>query len=246
MKKISLANALRFSIQSLRRDFFYFLSLVLVAFGVSLVPRVGEWLSAGHAFLFVAWALIDIVVAVLIPLGLVRMYLRYYEGIKISYQDLFTTTKYFWRYLAVGVIYGFISLPFILGGFWLVVSLFSFATPVSDTFLSLLATWLRTIAYTPLRSVVVIVLMMASIVYLVRTSLCYFVLVDENCGPFTALKKSFAYTRGALFPLLLIMLIFILINVAGTAVFFVGSFITIPLTQLAFVYIYHSLKKGAA
>lgn len=70
-----------------------------------------------------------------------------------------------------------------------------------------------------------------------------FIVVDEKAGPFEALRRSWEITRGNGWRLLGFGVVLLLINVLGLLCFFVGIFITVPITSLAAAYVYNKLSS---
>lgn len=68
----------------------------------------------------------------------------------------------------------------------------------------------------------------------------YFI-IDRNAGPIEALQMSGELTEGVKWELIVFSLVIYGINLAGMLAFFVGIFITIPITSLAWAYVYRDL-----
>lgn len=68
-------------------------------------------------------------------------------------------------------------------------------------------------------------------------------IVEENLGPVSALKKSYRITRGNFAHLLGFLIGLLIINILGLFAFGVGLVITIPVTYLAGVIVYKKLKR---
>lgn len=68
----------------------------------------------------------------------------------------------------------------------------------------------------------------------------YFV-IEKGAGPIQALKMSAALTKGSRLDLFFLGILLLALNIAGTMVFFVGLFITIPLTLFVLIHTYREL-----
>lgn len=69
-----------------------------------------------------------------------------------------------------------------------------------------------------------------------------FVIVDEKAGPIAALKKSYAVTRGRLWRIILFTCLLGLYNVLGLLLCGMGLLITVPVSFIAWAYLYRSLQ----
>jgi len=72
----------------------------------------------------------------------------------------------------------------------------------------------------------------------------YFI-VDKKLGPIEALKESSRITQGTKWQLFLFVLVMGLLNIAGALALFVGLLITIPITMMAYAYVYRKLLGSA-
>ena len=73
----------------------------------------------------------------------------------------------------------------------------------------------------------------------------YFI-VDKNMGPFEALRRSREITKGVKWDLFLLGLVLGLVNLLGALALLIGLFITIPLTMLAYAYVYRKLLSTSS
>lgn len=80
----------------------------------------------------------------------------------------------------------------------------------------------------------------------VRLSFSLFIAVDTKVGPLTALKESFAITKGNFWKLLGFWIIILLINMIGFMIVWVGLLATMPITMFASIYVYRELSKSKA
>ena len=91
-----------------------------------------------------------------------------------------------------------------------------------------------------------LLLIVPGIILAVKYQYLMYLVIDEELGPLEALGKSGRITNGNKFNLFIWGLVMALVNVVGALAFFVGLFVTIPLTSIASAYIYRKLSKGVA
>lgn len=70
-------------------------------------------------------------------------------------------------------------------------------------------------------------------------------IVDEEAGPFEALRRSSAITRGAKWDLFLFLLVLTGINILGALALLIGLFVTVPLSAIAMAYAFRQLAASA-
>lgn len=71
----------------------------------------------------------------------------------------------------------------------------------------------------------------------------YFIM--EGSGPIEALKKSAKITNGAKADLFLLLILFGLLNLLGILFFFIGLFVTMPISVIGMAYVYRKLKTSS-
>ena len=72
-----------------------------------------------------------------------------------------------------------------------------------------------------------------------------YLVLDKGMMPLAALKESARLTKGHRLQLLGLMALIVLMNIAGMLVFFVGVFVTAPVSMLAMVHAYRMLETAA-
>jgi predicted nucleic-acid-binding protein len=90
----------------------------------------------------------------------------------------------------------------------------------------------------------IIVLIVPGIILGLQLQFFAYFIVDKKTGPMQALKESSRITRGQKWQLFLFALLTVLVNIAGLLCLVVGLLVTIPLTSLAYAYIYRKLEQG--
>ncbi len=73
----------------------------------------------------------------------------------------------------------------------------------------------------------------------------YLIVEHKNMGPIEAIKKSMDMTKGIFWKLFGFALIFVFINLLGLLFFGVGLVITLPVTGIAYTYLYRKLSGHA-
>jgi len=86
-----------------------------------------------------------------------------------------------------------------------------------------------------------ILLVIPGIIWSIKFQFFPCFIVDKKIGPLEALKRSSKITRGSKWNLFLFGLLVMLINLAGTLFFIVGLLFTIPVTMLAYIFVYRKL-----
>ncbi len=88
-------------------------------------------------------------------------------------------------------------------------------------------------------------LIVPGIIWGIQFSFFDYFIVDKKVGPIKALKRSSAITRGAKWNLFIFFLMLIGINLLGAICLLVGLFITIPITMIAWAFVYRRLLAQA-
>jgi uncharacterized membrane protein len=91
-----------------------------------------------------------------------------------------------------------------------------------------------------------ILLIVPGIVWAVQFSFAGYLMLDEKLDPVAALRRSSALTRGVRMELFLLALILIGINLLGVLALGVGIFATIPLSWMAWTWVYRLLQRESA
>jgi len=69
-----------------------------------------------------------------------------------------------------------------------------------------------------------------------------YIVIDEKLGPIDAIKRSVALTKGSRFKLFQLALATLLLNILGFFALLVGLFVTVPVSFIAMVHAYRTLK----
>jgi len=83
------------------------------------------------------------------------------------------------------------------------------------------------------------------VIWCIKYSLFPYFIVDAGMGPMEAIKASGKATKDSKLQLFLFGLLLGLMNLGGVLAFGIGLFVTIPVTLLAYAYVYRKLaRKG--
>lgn len=89
-----------------------------------------------------------------------------------------------------------------------------------------------------------VLLIVPGIIIALAFSLAGLLVIEKGLGPIEALKESVRLTKGHRLALFKLSLANIGINILGVCALVVGLFVTIPVTEMAFVDAYRKLSKG--
>ncbi len=99
-----------------------------------------------------------------------------------------------------------------------------------------------TILYSLIVAVGLILFIVPGIIWALKFYFFDYYIVDKNCNPIEALKKSSEATMGHKWQLFLFVFLLSIINLAGMLFFIVGLIVTIPLTLIATAFVYRKLS----
>jgi len=84
-------------------------------------------------------------------------------------------------------------------------------------------------------------LIIPGIIWAIKFYFFSYLIVDKGLGPIEALKRSSAITDGSKWDLFLLGLLLFGINLIGAIPFFLGWFVTIPISMVATAFVYRKL-----
>jgi uncharacterized membrane protein len=90
-----------------------------------------------------------------------------------------------------------------------------------------------------------ILLIVPGIYWAIKYFFFFYYIVDKDMGTMESLRASGELTNGHKWSLLWLWIVLILINMLGAILCLVGLLVTIPLTLMATVYVYHALQGAA-
>ncbi|MEN9390670.1 MAG: hypothetical protein RLZZ283_770 [Candidatus Parcubacteria bacterium] len=88
-----------------------------------------------------------------------------------------------------------------------------------------------------------VLLIIPGIIAALLLSFVQLLVVDKSMNPIEAIKKSYALAKGHMLQLFLFGLCAILLNAVGLIALVIGLVVTIPVTLLSFVYVYHKVSS---
>lgn len=91
-----------------------------------------------------------------------------------------------------------------------------------------------------------ILLIVPGIIWALKYQFCFYFVVDKNLGPIEALQASAKITKGFKWDLLGLTAVAAVINFLGLIALVVGLFVTLPVTWLAYAFVFRALCDQGA
>lgn len=114
-KDFSIDEALKFGWNTMKKNFWFFFGILIVAWIVVYVPSlIGNLLRDKSSLLYLIFMLVSWAIQVIISIGLIRISLKFIDGGKPEFNDLFRFQGFFWRYLGGSLLVGLIIVVGIL------------------------------------------------------------------------------------------------------------------------------------
>ena len=85
-------------------------------------------------------------------------------------------------------------------------------------------------------------LIVPGVIWGIKYSFMFYIMVDQKVGPVKALEMSGQMTDGIKMDLFVLYLVYILIVIAGFLALFIGIFVAIPVLMMAQVYVYRQMS----
>lgn len=109
-KRFDRGEAVRFGWEVMKNNLLFFVVVLLIAWALEAIfsiPHMG-W----HAFFFISpfFALINLVISIFIAMAYIRISLRFVDGEKADFPDLWASYPLFFNYLVGAILYGLIIL----------------------------------------------------------------------------------------------------------------------------------------
>jgi uncharacterized membrane protein len=198
VKRFHTGEAIRYGWNTVKANLWLFVGLALVY--LVLTNLDGSDPRHGHMVIrALSWLL-----GALMMMGIIRIVLKFVDGGKAPFKELWVSFDRFWSYLGASVLYILI----VIGGLCL--------------------------------------LIVPGIMWAIRFGYYGYFVIDGKSGVMDALRRSAALTNGAKMDLFVFALAMLGINLLGAICLGVGVLVTIPLTWLAFGYVYRRLQATAA
>jgi uncharacterized membrane protein len=136
MSKFSKKEAIKFGWEKTKENFFFFILVMIIFVILSSFPSFFKKYFAKTPPLSFIFGISDLVLSPILTLGLIKITLKIYEGVKPQILDLFSQYRLFFRYLLASILYSIISflglLLFILPGIFLGIRLGLFSYLIVD------------------------------------------------------------------------------------------------------------------
>lgn len=226
-QEFSTGEAWSFGWKHVKKNFWFFAGVLFLAFGISLMFSLTQELAMeAHPLFSGLLSLVYFVFAIFLNIGIIKVFLRFLTEEKGRFSDLWTGSRYFFKYLFVELI----MMGMVLG-VWLAAGLLIFLTlRLSQG----VAMWAG-----------VVLLGLLAVAWLsivsIRLQFASYLVVDKGMGPIKALKQSWPITRGQFWHLFVFGLAMVFINLLGLLALVVGILFTWPATMLAYAYVYRKL-----
>jgi hypothetical protein len=224
----SPSSALRFGWETFKKRPWLFIgAFVLIAIAQVVTEGLSRAIDApfggaesDYAFL---GALVSLALNTLISMGVTNFGLAAHDNPETVELSALWRPHPFWKYLGLTILFSLIIVAVFLLSFALFAALardagFGIAVPLAVVLAAILA----------------LMLLFSG-----------FLVIDRGLGPIQALKESHRITRGYKWPLFLLCLLLVLINVAGLLALIVGLLVSAPVSLLALTHAYRVLSGGA-
>ncbi len=235
--KFSKGEAIRFGWAKMADNLGFFIALLIVTGLISYIFRtilktIVESTKESAPVIFLIFSLIFSVPQMIIGMGFIRITLKFADGLKGEFSDLFSCYPLFFKYLFGSILY--------LGGIFLV-SIPFFIWTASFRFIDYeylfgsILTRLIALGGT-------ILLIIPAIIWAIRFQFYAYFIIDKEAGPIEALRRSLTITKGSTWNLFLFGLLFVAINLLGMLCLLIGLFVTGPITMVAVAFVYRRLQ----
>ncbi len=233
IKSFSKKEAILFGWEITKKNFWFFVSVLLVTYGIQFLPNFisGYTDEQGAIPLFIS--IIVYVASLGISLGFIKILLSFVDKGKPQFSDLFSLFKsrLLWKYFLASIVYGFIML---LG-----------ALP---SILFLVVSGLLEKNTSSIYSSISFMLACASVLIIayisIRGSFFPYLILDKGDPIFKSFASSWRMTKGKVWELFLFNFLLGLIIIAGILALGVGLFVAMPVSSLASAYVYRQLSNS--
>lgn len=118
VSKFSIGDALNFGWETTKANIFFFIGVLITVFVIEAVPRVaGDLTVEDYPIVAIIFYIIATVVNMVLTMGFIRIMLRFCDGEKPEFADLFSCFHLFFKYMVAAIFFGLI----VLGGLILLV-----------------------------------------------------------------------------------------------------------------------------
>ena len=198
--------------------------LLVVAQVISIIiSAVFNSLTENYPLVYIP----TVILGVIMGIGMIKIYLKVFDGESASIKDLFLHYKLFFKFILAQLVAGSVS---ILAFLPLALSV-GLLVAINNS-----VVWI-------IGSVVILACLLFIVHISLRLMFVQYLVVDKELGPVAAVKGSFAVTKGHVMSLLGFGAMSFLVAILGVLALFVGIFVAIPVISLATVYLYREFSK---
>jgi hypothetical protein len=229
-KYFSSSEALRFGWDVMKRNFWFFVGVCIIAFLLSLTAQILQNVMENFpdlipGFLIIPVIVIGVTVEVVVTIGLIKIALSFCDDRKPRLSTLFDASGYFFKYIGTALTFGLV----VAGPILLAVLFFVLMSRIkASPFLVIPVFFAAGIT---------------AVVLSVRYSLCFYFVIDKGLGPINALKASSRTTMGAKWQLLVFEGLCGIVNLLGFICLGLGLFATFPTVLVALALVYRQLSQ---
>lgn len=202
-KKFLIDEAIQFGWQTMKKNFFFFVGILLFIIAIQLLPVILtniDFLASDIAYIIIYLLLTFF--GIIVGMGVIKILLNFCDNKKNNFSILFSQYRLFFIYLLTTIIYFIIVL---LG----------------------------------------LILFIIPGIYLgIRFAFFEYFIIDKKMGVIKSLKESWRATKGNFWGLFAFSVVSLTINILGAFVLLLGLFVTIPITMIAWVFIYRRLSEA--
>jgi len=228
MKKFSIKEAVGFGWGNMKSNLWFFVGVLLFMAGVGAAGKLCQvWSGHAGAAAKLAVALIFGCINIILQMGIVRISLRFCDGEKAAFMDLFSRARFFISFLGASILYALIM---VAPGIVLAI-----CVPLAFKFAATHAV-LRIVLFVVIAVFVYLMIMLA-----IKYSQYPYFILDRGARAVEALKGSATITYGAKWELFLLGLVVTGMNILGALCLLIGLFATVPTTILAGAFVYRKL-----
>jgi hypothetical protein len=236
MPSFSIKRSLINAWQTTERNLWFVIRLGLIGFGFAIVNNYissnSNSLSGNIKVLFVFTGFALAILHNFLHIGFLKFGLRLIDGERPKVKELLSYSEYFWYFLFGTILQGVIAGAIFLFGFGVVIVLGL-----------MFHSFVQTVAGIGFFVIIALIAFLICLTFVLRFMFTPALILDQNLGPIRAIKQSVRMTEGLSWKLLGFALVVIFLNIAGAVAIFIGLLITIPVSLLAYLYIYRSVLK---
>lgn len=221
-----IGESIGFGWNTVKQSMGFFILLTLASFVIEMIPSALRSMIGGDSMLvgLIFW-IIGMVVQALITMGYVSICLTYADGGKAGFEKLFSCGNLILNYVLASIL---VTVGVLVASILSIVVYFVVGSYLGSGLLFF---------------VVFFVFMIPGIVLLIRLMFFMYAIVDRGMGPVKSLTASWEMTQGVTMDLVLLFLLCFVINIVGLIPLGLGLLITVPLTSLAYAYVYRKLEQ---